>query len=101
MMGLAEIQPVMVTLKQLHVFIQIEPVFLIVTVCKKNLLCIFKERSFPLGTRSLNHMIGPGMDQVIKTDGTHDTAYPDQDAENQEHPVICMDAVDAPKKDTK
>jgi len=46
-------------------------------------------------------MIGSGMDQAIKADGTHDTAYPVQDAEDQEHPVICMDAVDAPKKDTK
>lgn len=91
----------MVTLKQFHAFIQIEPIFLITAVCKKNLLCIFKERIFPLGTRSLNHMIGPGMDQVIEADGTHDTTYPDQDAEDQEHPVICMDAVDAPEKDTK
>ena len=101
MMGFPKIQPVMVTLKQLHAFIQIEPVFLIPAVCKKNLLCIFKERRFPFGTRSLNHMIGSGMDQVIEADSTHNTAYSDQDAEAQEHPVICMDAVDAPEKDTK
>lgn len=101
MIRFAEIQPVMVPLKQFHAFIQGEPVFLIAAVCKKNLLCIFKESRFPFGTRSFNHMIGSGMDQVIEADGTHDTAYSDQDAEDQEHPVICMDAVDAPEKDTK
>ncbi len=84
---------VIASLKQFHAFIQGEPVFLIAAVCKENLLCIFKEGRFPSGTRSLNHMIGSGTDQVIEADGTHDAAYSDQDAEDQEHPVICMDAV--------
>ncbi len=101
MMGFAEVQAVVVTLKQFHAFIQGEPVFLIAAVCKKNLLYIFKESRFPFGTRSFNHMIGPGTDQVIEADGTHDAAYSNQYAEDQEHPVFCMDAVDASEKDTK
>ncbi len=101
MMGFPKIQTVMASLKQFHAFFQGEPVFLIAAVCKKNLLCIFKESRFPSGTRSFNHMIGSGTDQVIEADGTHDTAYSDQDAEDQEDPVFCMDAVDESEKDTK